>query len=334
MFRIFMTALAAAWLSLQPAHAQTPVEIKLATLAPEGSAWYKALARLAEEWHTISGGKVALKIYPGGVTGNETVMLRKMRIGQLHAGAVTNLGLSEIDPSSQVLNIPMLVRDYDELDFLMTHLRADFEKKLEENGYVVLGWSEAGWAYMFMKEAMTDPANRGKLKPFVWEGDPAAVAMYKAAGLNPVVLAATDVLPSLQSGLIDSFPTTPLAALALQWFGLAPHMLDVPWAPLLGATIIRAEAWAMVPENLRAPMLAAARRSGADIQEQIRTQDKKAIEVMQRYGLTVHKVDPATFAKWEAVAAEARKTARGQFVSAELYDRVVKLIAQHRAANP
>jgi TRAP-type C4-dicarboxylate transport system substrate-binding protein len=334
MLRVLLTLLTAAWLAMQPAMAQEPVEIKLATLAPEGSAWYKALARLSEEWTKLSAGKVKLKIYPGGVAGNETVMLRKMRIGQLHAGAVTNLGLTEIDPSSQVLNIPMLVRDYPELDFLMSHLRGDFEKRLEENGYVVLGWSEAGWAYMFTKTPMTNPDERGKLKPFVWEGDPAAVAMYKAAGLNPVVLSATDVLPSLQSGMIDSFPTTPLAALALQWFGVAPNMLDVPWAPLLGATIIRKEVWETVPAELRPALLAASRRNSDEIQAQIRSQDKKAIEVMKSYGLTVHTVDPATYKRWEAVAAAARTSARGTFVTAELYDRVLALIAQHRAANP
>jgi TRAP-type C4-dicarboxylate transport system substrate-binding protein len=334
MFRILMSTLLLSLLSATPAAAQETLEIKLATLAPEGSTWYTALARLSEEWLAISDGTIKLKIYAGGVTGNETVMLRKMRIGQLHAGAVTNLGLMEIDPSSQVLNIPMLIRDYDELDYVMSALRADFEKGISDNGYTVLGWSEAGWAHMFSKNPITDPEDRGDLKVFVWEGDPAAVKMYEAAGLRPVVLAATDVLPSLQSGLIDSFPSTPLGALALQWFGLAPNMLDVPWAPLLGATIIRTEVWEQVPEDLRPKLMEAARRNGADIQATVRSQDKKAVTVMERYGLKVNKVDPATFKAWEAVAKTARAQARGDFVSAELYDKVVALIAEHRAKTP
>ena len=85
------------------------VTIKLATLAPEGSTWHKRLRKMGDEWSEITDGEVQLKIYAGGVVGNETVMLRKMRIGQLHAGAVTNLGLLEIDPGPQVINTPILI---------------------------------------------------------------------------------------------------------------------------------------------------------------------------------------------------------------------------------
>jgi TRAP-type C4-dicarboxylate transport system substrate-binding protein len=334
MYRILLSALIALFLMGQPAHADEPVVIKLATLAPEGSTWYKALALLGEDWNRVSDGKVQLKIYAGGVTGNETVMLRKMRIGQLHAGAVTNLGLTEIDPSSQVLNIPMFIRDYAELDYVMERLRPDFERRIEEKGYVVLGWSEAGWAHMFSKTPITSTADVGTIKPFVWEGDSAAVAMFKAAGFKPVVLAATDVLPSLQSGLIDSFPSTPLGALALQWFALAPNMLDVKWAPLLGATIVRKDAWEMIPAELRPKLLEVAKTRSSEIKEDIRRQDTKAIAVMQRYGLKVHTVDAPTLAEWEKLGAAARASARGTFVTNEIYDQVAALIEEHRKNDP
>ena len=317
-----------------PASAQAVVTIKMATLAPEGSTWHKALVKMSEEWSTITNGEVELKIYAGGVVGNETVMLRKMRIGQLQAGAFTNIGLMEIDPSSQVLNTPMLIKTYPELDYVLGKMEPTFNDRIEANGYTVLSWSDVGWAHLFSKTEITDPARRGDLKIFAWEGDPAAVEMYQTAGFRPVVVAATDILPSLQSGLIDSFPTTPLAALAAQWFGLAPHMLDVPWAPLLGVTIITNDAWAMIPEQYHAPLMESAKRNGAEIKETVRRQDPKAVEVMQKYGLIVHHADAATTAKWETVAQQTWPVVREKMVSPEIFDAVKTHVTEYRAANP
>ena len=315
------------------ASAQAGTVIKLATLAPEGSTWHKGLVEMGEEWKAATNGEVELKIYAGGVTGNETVMLRKMRIGQLHAGAITNLGLLEIDPSSQALNTPMLIMDYDELDHVMDNMKPEFEKRIEEKGYVVLAWSDAGWARVFSKEPLTDPADAGKLKIFSWEGDPGAVEMFKSAGFNPVVVAATDILPSLQSGLLDSFPTTPLGALAFQWFGLAPNMMDVPWAPLVGATVITKDAWESIPEEHRDKLREISRTTGGKLKATIRKQDDKAIEVMKKYGLKVNTPTPEQRAEWEKLAQATHPIMREKIAGPEAFDRVKALVEEHRASK-
>ncbi|MBT3222990.1 MAG: TRAP transporter substrate-binding protein DctP, partial [Proteobacteria bacterium] len=134
--------------ALTLAPAAQAVTIKVATLAPEGSTWHKALREVGEEWKTITNGEVELKIYAGGVVGNETVMLRKMRIGQLHGGAITNLGLLEIDPSAQVINTPMLIRSYDELDYVVERMAPEFERRVEEKGFKILSWGDAGWVHL------------------------------------------------------------------------------------------------------------------------------------------------------------------------------------------
>ena len=209
-----------------------------------------------------------------------------------------------------------------------------FEERIEKNGYVVLSWGDAGWAHLFSGKPLTDPAKVGDLKIFAWEGDPAAVEMYQKGGFKPVVVAATDVLPSLQSGLIDSFPSTPLGALALQWFGLAPNMLDVPWAPLMGAIIVKKDAWEAIPEQHRAAMMASARRIGDETKSQIRSQDKKAITVMKRYGLTVNTVDAATRKRWEDLAKSVHPIVREKMVPADIFDQTKALVDEHRRKNP
>lgn len=310
------------------------VTIKLATMAPEGTAWHKALRALGDDWAVISGGQVQVKIYAGGVAGNETVMVRKMRIGQLQAAALTNLGVTDIDSASQVTNTPMLIRSYEELDYVTEHMHEDFERRLEAKGFIVLSWADAGWVHMFSKRPLTDPGDVGKFKMYAWEGDPGAVEAFRACGFKPVVVAATDVIPSLQSGLIDAFPSPPIGALAMQWFGLAPHMLDVPWAPLTAATLITRETWDTIPAEFHAPFMESARRNGAEIKAEIRRQDAKAVTVMQKYGLVVHTVDETTMQRWVKLAESAYPVFRTKMVPPDVFDRAKALVEEYRAAHP
>ena len=305
---IAVATLLVALLPVTPA--QADMTIKLATLAPEGTVWYRGVREIADRWTEISDGEIKVKIYAGGVVGNETAIVRKMRIGQLHAAAVTSVGLADIESSAMVTQSPMLIHDYDELDYVMEQMGATFEQRLADKGFVVLNWSDAGWMHLFTKEKMLQPEDCARIKMFAFEGDPAAIKAYKASGMRPVVLAATDILPSLQSGLISGFPNTPLAALSQQWFALAPNMLDLRWAPLLAATIIHKEVWERIPEKYRAEFMQVAREAGRSSAKEVRRQDSKAVKVMQKYGLTVHPLPSGARAKWQIASAKSWPTLR------------------------
>lgn len=336
-----LTSLAAAALTLAalaPAVAQAqdePVVIKTATLAPEGSTWYKALAAMGEEWSQITNGQVSLKIYAGGVTGNETVMMRKMRIGQLQASAITNLGLIDIDPAAQVIETPMLIRTNGELDHVMETMGPIFDERIEQNGFKVIAWGDVGWVHLFSRDPLTNPDDIGRLKIFAWEGDPAAVKMYRAAGFKPVVVAATDILPALQSGMLDSYPAPPLGALAMQWFATTPNMLDMNWAPLMGANVVTMEAWNRIPERYHEPLLEAARRQGDATKDKVRRYDVAAVRKMQEYGLQVNEIDEATEARWIERAESIYPIMRDEIVrDGAIFDQVVELVNEYRAAHP
>ncbi len=327
-------AAAAAILGTVPARAGDTITVKLATLAPEGTTWYNGLRQMGDRWSEISGGQVELKIYAGGVAGNEGTMVRKMRIGQLHATALSNMGLLDIDTAPQVTSTPMLIESYDELDYVMEHLGPVLEQRLADKGFVVLNWGDAGWGYFFTNKPIKTPDDAGKLKVMAWEGDPGAIEAFRKLGFNPVVIASTDMVPSLQSGLIDGFPNTPLAALSLQWFALAPNMLDVPWSPLIGATVISKEMWEQIPAEFHEPFLQVAREIGEELKTEIRRQDRKAIKVMQQYGLTVIEVDEATHEEWRERARSIYPFVREEIVPAEVFDRAVELVQEYRAAHP
>lgn len=309
-----------------------PPVIKMGTTAPEGSSWHQIFKEMGEKWRQAPGGGVVLRIYPGGVLGDEPDLVRKMRVGQIQSAALTTTGLSEIDKSVAALQIPMMFRSYDELDQVRERLRPTLEKRLEAKGFVVLNWGDAGWVMFFAKEPFATPDDLKKMKLFVWAGDNDAIEIWKAAGFQPVPLPSTEILTGLQTGLINAFDTTPLLALSSQWFGLAPHMLDLRWAPLVGATVVSKSAWERLPREARPDLLKAAGEAGRRLKEDIRQANDKAIDAMKTRGLKVIPVTQAIVDAWQRAAESAYPRIRGAIVPATMFDEVKRLRDEFRAS--
>jgi TRAP-type C4-dicarboxylate transport system substrate-binding protein len=301
-----------------------PLVIKLATIAPEGSSWHRVLLEMGEEWEKASGGAVVLRIYPGGVVGDEDAMLRKMRVGQLQAAAITGMGLAFLDRSFYGLHIPMLYASEEEFDYVRDRLSPLLEKRLEEKGFIVLNWGDAGWVYFFAREPFTHPAEMKAMKLYIGAGDVPLTQLYKEAGFRPVPISVVDILPGLETGLIDAFNATPLAALAFQWFALAPYMADLKWAPLTGATIIDKRAWEKIPEEIRPKILEVSRSAGERLRREIRNLNEQAMKAMVNNGLKITHVSPSVQAEWRKIVVDIYSQIRGKIIPADVFDMVVK----------
>ena len=240
-----------------------PQIVKVGSLAPEGTPWHLMIQDIGEEWARISNGRVALRIYPGGVLGDEPDMLKKMRIGQIQALGVTTVGLSRIDPSIQCLQLPMQFDTYEELDFVRDRMEAKLEAIYERKGAVMLGFIDAGWVHFFTRKPVSTIDEIRKLKLFVWAGDLKSLQLWTLARFTPVPLPVTDMMMGLQTGLIDVLDAPPLVVMANQWFGIANHMMDLRWAPLLGGLAIDRRAWERFPAAQRPAMRDAARKAVA-----------------------------------------------------------------------
>ncbi|HEY3175537.1 MAG TPA: TRAP transporter substrate-binding protein DctP [Candidatus Polarisedimenticolia bacterium] len=316
------------------AAAQTaPPVIKLGTGAPNGSSWHQILKTMGERWRQAPGGGVTLRIYAGGVLGDEPDLVRKMRVGQIQAAALTAVGMADIDPAVSALQIPLMFRSYEELDHVREKIRPMLEKRLDERGFMVLNWGDAGWVMFFAKEPFARPDDLKRMKLFAWAGDNNAVDLWKELGFHPVALSSTDILPGLQTGLINAFDTTPLLALSSQWFGLAPHMLDLKWSPLVGATIITKKAWESIPATAREEVAAAAAEAGERFRGEVRASDAKAIETMKKHGLIVRAAGPELEAEWLRAVENVYPRIRGTLVPAEIFDEVRRLRDAYRTAG-
>jgi len=307
------------------------VTLKMGTLAPEGSSWHLILKDMGEKWKTAPGGGVALKIYPGGVLGDEPVVINKMRIGQIQAGVLTMAGLSHIDNAGFALCFPMMYRSYEELDYVRDRMKPYLEKRMLDRGFVVLNWGDAGWVYFFGKTPIRTPDDLKKMKFFVWAGDNDSVNLWKSAGFSPISLASTDIMPGLQTGLINCFDTTAISALSFQWFPLAPQMTNVKWAPLIGATVVTKKAWAKVPVAAREAVRAAALEAGERMREEIRSADDKAIGIMKEKGLKVVDVTPEQHAAWQKLFEDSYPKMVDVLTPRESFDMAMKYRGEFRA---
>ena len=320
--------------SLAPiwAGAAEPVRVKLGTLAPKGSIYYRTLQEMGEAFRAAEGNGATFTIYGDGSQGSEADVVRRMRIGQLNAAMMTVVGLTEIDPSAGVLQkMPLFFRSWEEVEYVSRALRPEMERRFLEKGFVVALWTEAGWVRFFSKEPATHPAELRNRRMFAWSGDSEQVAIMKALGYRPVVLETADIIPGLQTGLLDTVPVTPTWALATQLDRSAPNMIDVRWAPIVGALVFTRKAWdAMTPAARDALTKAAPNAAKVLHEHQVRA-DAEAIVAMERRGLKVLRPSAEQEVAWKEVAKQAYPLIRGQTVPASVFDEAERLVVEFRA---
>lgn len=319
---------------LAPAHARGQTHIRLATLLPRGSSQYHTLEEMGQQWRTISGGGINLTIYADGTMGSEEDTVRRMRIGQIQAATLSVSGLSEIDPSVGALQkIPMLYRSLDEVEFVRSRMRAELERRLAERGFVVLFWADVGWVHIFSRQPAVRPEEFKKTKVFVGATDTDEAAIAKSLGYQVVPLEWSDVLTSLQTGLVDTVPTAPIMALAGQYDLVAKHMLQLNYVPLVGATVITKKAWEAISPSFGAALLKASADAGMQLQRKGRAESAEAVEAMKRRGLQVHPVSPELANEWRRFLEVSYPKVRGTLVPADVFDEAQRILAEYRAAG-
>ena len=310
-----------------------PRVLKIATLAPEGSAWMNLFHEWARAVEQRTAGAVKLKFYAGGVSGDERDFVRKMRLGQLSGAAVTSIGLGLIQPEVRVLEVPLLITSEGELDHVRAELASDLRARFAEKGFVLLAWGDVGPIHLFANVPVKTRADLAKLKLWEWSDDPISRSLFRQLGLHGVPLGVPDVLPALSTGMVDSVFGSPLAVLALQWHGRLRTMTSMHFGQAIGATVItRAELEKLSPADqkiLLEESLALEKR----VLAQIRGENDRALDALKKNGLTVVPSPPELGAELASVGEPLRRELEGTLYSAPLRARVEKLVADYRAKH-
>jgi TRAP-type C4-dicarboxylate transport system substrate-binding protein len=212
-------------------------------------------------------------------------------------------------------------------------MRPAMEKRFLDRGFVVLGWGDAGWVRFFSKEPAFRPGDFKRMKFFAWGSEPEQQAIMKSLGYTPVPLETADVLPSLQTGMINVIPATPYFALASQVYGTASNMLDINWAPIVGALVVTKKAWDTLSPAGQQALRTAGEKAGLQMRTKARQEVDEAVAAMKKRGLTVNTPNAEQMREWTDLAEKLYPRIRGTMVPAETFDEVFLHLKAYRAAR-
>lgn len=316
------------------AHAEETYVLKFATLAPQGSTWMNIIADWAAKVEKESRGRLKLKLYPGGVSGDEPDVLRKIRFGQLHGGAMTGHGIGYIYSPARVLEIPFLFRSYDEVDHVRAKLMPEIREGFRKNGFELLGWMEVGFIQLFSQHPIHSLDDLRKRRIWLWQGDPLGSAFFTASGISPVPLSITEVLSSLSTGLIDTTIAPPLGAIALQWFTKTPYMTNIPVMDGIGGLLVARKFTDGLPRDLQELLRRTGEEAGRRLVAETRRDNEKSLAVLKQQGVTFT-------SEWKDKDSDlhdlrdraAASLSKNGYIPAELYAHARQVLERYRAGK-
>jgi TRAP-type transport system periplasmic protein len=307
---------------------------KIATISPDGLSWMKKLRIGVKEIEARTDGRVKIKIYPGGVHGDDYTVLRKMRIGQLHGGGFAAGSLTRFYPDLQVYNLPLQFQSYEEVDFIREKMDQRIVDGLDEGGISSFALTETGFAYLLSKEPVTKVEDLHKLKAWVPDGDPISAALLKSFDISPIPLNITDVLAGLQTGLINAVAVPPIVALALQWHNHVDYMMDLPLVYIYSMTALDKKAFSKASDSDRKIVYEVMNKLFNEVDAENRVDNVKAYEALISQGIEVTTPAPEDLPAWYAVANKsvAELRASGE-ISQESLDLYQKLLEEFRQSS-
>lgn len=326
--RITLSAVLVGILGYGPAFGQT---LKVATLAPEGSEWMIALRTAADEIETLTGGRVRLKLYGGGVQGSDQNVVRKMRVGQLHGMTTTGGGLAMLDPDAGLYSLPMMFREPGEVAYVRSKMDAELRQGLEDAGWVNFGFTFSGFAYLMSGQPITRLADLRKLKVWVPEDDRIGYDAIRTLGGAPVQMPMTDVLTGLETRLLDTVVTSAVGAVVFQWHGQVRYITDLPLVYLYGALVIDRRAFGRLRPGDQAVFREVMEEVHRYLDERGATDDSEYMSALLDSGIDAVDVEHTQIESWRSRVHDSnRRLARQGAFSLSKLERLEEHLSNYR----
>ena len=323
----FLTSFLSSGFIAEPLGAQT---LKIATLAPEGSGWTEALHRIDRRIRVATADSVQLKIYAGGIQGDERVVLRKMRIGQLHGGGFAGPSMSQILPDILALQLPFLFGDYQEVDYVLDNTKADFSNRYKQKGFVFLGWADIGFVHL-LSQVPISSLDDIKSHP-VWrlEGEPITEILFRLGNVRSIPLTIPDVLLGLQTDLVKVVYSSPAAAIVLQWFTRVSYINEQPINFALGAFLLSERAFNTLSPKHGDTLRQISEEEMRALTLEMRHENSKALTVLENNGVQLNNVSPSDLDSFKKLVQQTIEELIEGPMPPELHNRVQGLLIQYR----
>ena len=314
------------------ASAQT-VTLRVATQAPEGTVWMDAMNDIKREVEKRSKGRVKLQLFPNGSQGDEKAVIDRMGLGLLHGGLFTGIGLGEVLPAVRILELPFVYRNKEELDAVKAALEADFKAGFQAKGMVFLGWAEVGWAYIFSKNEARDLDGLRKRKIWRWLGDPLAEKVFQTFEMSGIPLALTDVLTSLETGVIDSVYNSPYGLVGLQWHRDLKYMSRMTVGHGTGALLVADSEWQKIPPAIREGIAKLARARLDQLLVQVKQKNEETVTELEKNGMSVIPIPEAEYPRYVELGEKVADEMAGVLYEKSMLERARKVLAEQRQAK-
>jgi TRAP-type C4-dicarboxylate transport system substrate-binding protein len=312
-------------------NAATAVTLKIATISPDGTSWMQSMREAAKLIDQRTQGRVKLRFYPGGVMGNDASVLRKIRVNQLQGGAISSGGLASIDPDIQIYSLPLLFQSYDEADRVRQQMDPIILGQLEDKGFVSYGFGEGGFAYFMSSQPIRSVDELKQRKVWVPEGDDITRISLETLGISPIPLPLTDVLTGLQTGLIDTIASSPVASIALQWHTRVKYLTELPVLYFTGTLVISERARKKLSREDQQVLAEIMQKTFRDISKQNRRDNHDALAALKKQGIAFITPSSQGQEQWRTEVKQAMDDmSRSGHFSRELYLQIQQLLKQYR----
>lgn len=308
------------------------VRIKIATLSPEGSFWMEKMREGAKQVKEKTQGRVNIKYYPGGVMGDDRAVLRKIRIGQLHGGALIAGSLSNIFKDIQVYGLPLKFKSFEEIDYIRSKIDPVIISGLGKGGFTALGLAEGGFAYIMSNESIQTLDDLRKMKIWVPDNDPTILEGIKAFDVAPIPLSIADVRAGLQTGLIDTVATSPIGAVALQWHTQVKYLMDFPFLYVYATFIIDNKAFSKISQKDQPIVREIIGQVFKEIDSRNREDNVKALDALKKQGINFVRPSEKALAQWyESAGKVPAKLVNSGRLSNEIIETLEKHLQEFRS---
>ncbi len=317
--------------------------IKIGTLAPQGTPWLSIPNRLLlPKVKKLSKGRVILKIYGGGVMGEDTDILRKMDIGQLESCGCTALGVLKASPDVSVFLVPGLFNNYDEIDYIFKKFRKRIDKSFEKRGYILAALIDTGWFYVFSKNKITDLDDIRQQKMLTWFKT-METTLYEELGINPTPVSVPEVVSALSTGMADTCLSPSGWMLGMQAYQYVNYYIKEPWLYSPAAVIVstktiknRLQKEIGLSENfahnLQEMVVFECNLVEKKWRDHIRSYETKSLQAFEKKcGMRPVTLPPEDQKQLAAAAKEVRKRLAGKAFPEDLLNDVRKALEEYRA---
>jgi TRAP-type C4-dicarboxylate transport system substrate-binding protein len=302
------------------------VVLKIATLSPDGSFWMQKLREGAKEIDDKTENRVRFKFYPGGVMGNDKAVLRKIRIGQLHGGAVTGGSLANVYGDIRVYSLLMVFKSTQQVDYVRERMDVPIISGLEKAGFVTFGLAEGGFAYIMSKEPIKTTDDLRTRKLWMPDDNLTTIETMQTLGIKSIPLPVADVRAGLQTGLIDTVTISPIAAIVLQWHTQLRYLTQIPVAYVFGLLAVDRKAFEKISAADRQIVQDVMGRVFRDIDRRNRKDNIAALEVLRKNGIKIFKPTEDSIKDWLGLASAVN----GRLVeSGELSQDILNVLEKH-----